>query len=781
MVIEFKHMPPMGALGQLAYQVGAGEAARKREEEERARQMQLLQMQQRTQEANLSRSMDAWRTQYQHTSAMQKMQADQEYQDSSQRRAQEYGRDIEGYRADLRLEGSKELDRLRAADAERMAQIDHINRTAENEQRHKQAGDQARAKEAATENRIYRSQYFSSLGVAGQTAYTEIQGQISDVNADDRISDEKKREQVQQLREQQLKLHENEAYQKKPWEQGYHKEGDLWNQNNYDGSGVTWSLSESATLEKWKTWSKWKPEIIVKDGERYETTAVMRPNERTHVMEVDTSGLKHIGPTTEKQQERQQGRNDRRRKLSGEYFKVDMVKEIDQETGLESVVQRVSLTSAGLVDAHKFGMSGLDPNNRGQQAALISAGMEEYYREAEEADGGPGVWDSIKGLFQGSGQGDPSGGPPVGPSGPIMEGVIPDVVSQTTAAPTGTEGLPGGIDPQVLNVIQESYPPGSPERKFVEEIHQGAPLTPQLIEKANLFAEQAREKKETQVRDKVYKRPQPTPFEAAGMRREATADLAYSDQGHRGELPPEWEGITSVSKRKDPPEVLAKPVEKYLGVQEAGLGFLAEQVYERPKRQLQTLLKGAVPPQVKLEREKAASKREDSMAVSVKKQEAIDKAVSEKMNKAVPGMKVPTPKAYSSLKLDQRTVSKSFGKEKYNEFYKELRGYVRRLVNDENASKDTKMRLDRIMGKQPSPFPRLTGKGGVGITREELKDEIRVIKMVGRAADASKPFFLTRNKVWKDFLSKDLSERKQLVYLQVHGDALVDSLKDAGF
>ena len=69
----------------------------------------------------------------------------------------------------------------------------------------------------------------------------------------------------------------------------------------------------------------------------------------------------------------------------------------------------------------------------------------------------------------------------------------------------------------------------------------------------------------------------------------------------------------------------------------------------------------------------------------------------------------------------------------------------------------------------------------MGITREELKDEIRVIKMVGRAADASKPFFLTRNKVWKDFLSKDLSERKQLVYLQVRGDALVDSLKDAGF
>ena len=55
MVIEFKHMPPMGALGQLAYNVGARESARKREEEERARQMQLLQMQQRGQQTRQCR------------------------------------------------------------------------------------------------------------------------------------------------------------------------------------------------------------------------------------------------------------------------------------------------------------------------------------------------------------------------------------------------------------------------------------------------------------------------------------------------------------------------------------------------------------------------------------------------------------------------------------------------------------------------------------------------------------------------------------------------------
>ena len=79
MPIEHKFGVPISALGRMAYAVGAGEAAKKRALEDRERRMQMMRMQQQQQEAARGRQFDAWKNQYQHGSAMQRMQADHEW------------------------------------------------------------------------------------------------------------------------------------------------------------------------------------------------------------------------------------------------------------------------------------------------------------------------------------------------------------------------------------------------------------------------------------------------------------------------------------------------------------------------------------------------------------------------------------------------------------------------------------------------------------------------------------------------------------------------------
>ena len=103
MPIEHKFGVPISALGQMAYAVGAGEAAKKRALEDRERRMQMMRMQQQQQEAARGRQFDAWKNQYQHGSAMQRMQADHEWRDDFQNRGQEHERVMFCERNDAKL------------------------------------------------------------------------------------------------------------------------------------------------------------------------------------------------------------------------------------------------------------------------------------------------------------------------------------------------------------------------------------------------------------------------------------------------------------------------------------------------------------------------------------------------------------------------------------------------------------------------------------------------------------------------------------------------------
>ena len=136
------------------------------------------------------------------------------------------------------------------------------------------------------------------------------------------------------------------------------------------------------------------------------------------------------------------------------------------------------------------------------------------------------------------------------------------------------------------------------------------------------------------------------------------------------------------------------------------------------------------------------------------------------------GMKVGTYREVSPKDLSRKD------RERYEKFNKDLRGYTHRLLNNKDAVKDVDTRINRIR----------EGLSSGDMSQRELADEIRVIKMLGRSADVSKPMFLSKNKVWKDFLSKDLDEMTKLFRVRVGKgrnhrtqQALLDTLKDAGF
>ena len=74
MAIRFEYGPPPSALGALAYQAGAVEAAERRRREVEQMQMQAAQMRQQQQQAALDRSFNSWRTQYDHYSTVDRAQ-----------------------------------------------------------------------------------------------------------------------------------------------------------------------------------------------------------------------------------------------------------------------------------------------------------------------------------------------------------------------------------------------------------------------------------------------------------------------------------------------------------------------------------------------------------------------------------------------------------------------------------------------------------------------------------------------------------------------------------
>ena len=129
MAIRFEYGPPQSALGALAYQAGAAEAADRRRREIEQMQMQAAQMRQKQQQAAMDRQFSAWRTQYDHFSGLDKMQKEHEWRDGFQEKGHE---------------NAKELYDFSSAEKQRAADVAHIRSLERQREASEQIGDRAR-------------------------------------------------------------------------------------------------------------------------------------------------------------------------------------------------------------------------------------------------------------------------------------------------------------------------------------------------------------------------------------------------------------------------------------------------------------------------------------------------------------------------------------------------------------------------------------------------------------------------------------------------------------
>ena len=94
MAISFEYGPPPSALGALSYQAGAGQEAIRRRREIEEMQMQAAKMRQQQQQAALDRQFSAWKTQYNHHSALDKMQRDFKWREGQAEQGRDHAKEM---------------------------------------------------------------------------------------------------------------------------------------------------------------------------------------------------------------------------------------------------------------------------------------------------------------------------------------------------------------------------------------------------------------------------------------------------------------------------------------------------------------------------------------------------------------------------------------------------------------------------------------------------------------------------------------------------------------
>lgn len=790
MAIRFEYGPPPSALGALAYQAGAAEAADKRRREIEQMQMQAAQMRQQQQQNALNRQFDSWKTQYSHHSSLDKMQRDYKWREeqAEQNRALEKEKfGLQNERKDLEWDRStvdrREMFKLEAAENNRRDIQDQQQWLEQEQKKAETAQDVARVQKLSDKSKLLEARQWKAITPEAQREVMEIDRKIEAVQASEQFMPQPLEDQrdPSKVSERQQKVQNLQKKRQAILADPKKQRKDLTQEGGEEITPLTISTRVNGKLEE-----RPNPMATAQDAERkYGVTDEVFYDMKTN-RPYKNKVVRDDNPSS---------------KTGWKVIQAGTGGKSAEEKQQDVVTRDEAINDAykNLLTEDDFGAQVLTA--RGRAVAKSQGRDPDKINESKNFD--PVITEHVNTMYKPEKAGpDPGEGAALDRGGPFSTtGGQPVVGGQPTATTTATTGTGLGGGPAVEAAVQAT---------------EAGKADPQTA--AVLAAAVAEEEKQVNEMAEGLRKDFSQDFTGSGAGTTSLRDLhdpniteeerrrrqkVYSERlQERGRertgkgRPAHWPVPTDVRRNPVPgvhygttPDPLAKPVEAVTGrvVETPIIGEKVnpwQMLYGKKDSLRSKIVKsvGDVRRAVKetsVGKDAAPYKRTGADQPEVearKKREAETKDIfklysAKKEAKKFLGKRISMPKGKYLGSGRYRTLSKK-AKEEFNG---DLRKHTRRLVNNKDASKDTEMRLDRIMGKQP------TGKGGVGITREGLKDEIRVIKMVGRASDASKPFFLTRNKVWKDFLSKDLSERKQLVYLQVHGDALVDALKDAGF
>ena len=700
MPIEYKFGVPISALGRMAYAVGAGEAARKREQEDRERQMQMMRMQQQQMEAERNRQFDVWRNQYQHGSAMQRMQADHEWRDNFQHRGQEHERAMFSERADAKLEYDTEMNKIRHDQDQRMAMLNHANSMEKQADYAMRQGNNQEADDWRRKKGTYETRMRDSLNLEkGRPAWDEFNAQKMKIQAKKTLSEEEKKTQISQIEQQQYALTLDDAMKKKGLGEvgGSEDRGSIRVFNMGDGE-YKYTPLPGFTMEQYERDHPFKSRIRYDSKNNvYEKSGLVLVDGKFE----ETWSFDHRGePTPEERVKRSNEDWKTRTDLMEKYFEAPDL-EVGRDTWTLKPAGRAALEASGIHGGSE--KSGFVPARKGDRDALINHAMEKLLgRQGDSGQAGPG-------SNEGAGVGRPFS----------VEGDISNIGEQRQAD------------------VLAPQPGAAPVERAAAGERAAAQAPAQAV---------AEEEVEAVARGLAK--------DFAGSGQEGQAQFGSHDPGmteaQRQQQRLAWfrapaEGTSLFGPGGSGRELLERkiggPVRRSMerpGESIAGAKQSWEQGMARAKEKIAKPASKASRPERVIE--EAAEKKEKYGAkkASDEKQAASEKALYKGMMKGTPGLKVQVPKAYSRLTLRDQTVSKVHGREKYEKFSKELRNYAHRLKNSKDASADMKKRLDRIRAR------------GKDITERELEDELRVMKMVGRVTGATK-----KSAAWKSFVSKD--------------------------
>ena len=215
MAIRFEYGPKPSALGNLAYQAGAAQAADQRRREVEALQVQAAQMAQQQEQAALDRQFNAWRTQYDHYSSVDRAQRDHVWRNNFQEKDHE---------------NALEMNKFQAAQQQRANNLNQINML----ERQRQQSDLTGNRQVATEIRTKQNGQIEELrgrlnqqGVAAEKeAKRKYERLMMKPNLSPQHRQQARREYIGSLRT----IAENPDNTRDPWEweEGYEGPSNQW-------------------------------------------------------------------------------------------------------------------------------------------------------------------------------------------------------------------------------------------------------------------------------------------------------------------------------------------------------------------------------------------------------------------------------------------------------------------------------------------------------------------------------------------------------------------------
>ncbi len=750
MAIRFEYGPPQSALGALAYQAGAAEAADRRRREIEQMQMQAAQMRQQQQQNALNRQFDAWKTQYSHHSALDKMQKDFKWREEQS----EIGRDHEKRMFGLKNErGDFEWERQAEEMRERqeLAWEEQRRQSEENDDRMRErALHEAKIRRDETEiNRLQKEKdssfqrKYARLDPSVQAEVDKHKDKINRMQTDKRIKPPHLNGQQISEIDDHIKREEAEIEKlfqdKKNWKNNEHMPNRRWKrgitlyQNDEHGTPRMLGQDPSATYESAKR--------------AMNITGVKRQDEegRTYVLDAEMEWDPKLNqavwkpvrnyPEGKTSKERSESLRDRAKARKSAYDDL-FVKPDD-------LTPAGTLSPLGVAMARQFNI----PVGEGNVIApdQYNTFVEKYLSHT----GYSAPEDDDQAALGGQGRPFSYESTPV-----VGEWATGDDPVQGAAA-RAEEGNATGQDAMVLDAqLQQQKELDDRVSRDAEDMRgvykHDDPDRPDYF---NLGAE---------LTPEGYKMDDPLIDESERQRRQKAYSEALTRQGRGRETGPfshiepgayEARHDPDVTKRPKgwpvnrTPEVGAEALEKVLGkVEESTAGKALDTSSKKTRSSLAALSRavretsGKGPsvgvrsnkkdPKSKYQKDRAAAKRKKTYEV---------------MKKGTPGERVPMPKVYSSISgrydpVGPKNITRA-NRDEYNKFQKELRNYTHRLLNNKDASKDAKIRLDRIATDLPK------------MSDAELADEIRVLKVLGRSANIKDPSFFDKNPVWKDFVS----------------------------